>query len=232
MSYLEEKKQEAIQLIGFYVGCAFLTFSFAFICCPCFTFIAVAGGFVCLIFGVVVFISQKEYLTYSAEKEKEEVETNYYECKFKQACQKSTESVEKFDDMMKEEDKLKFIRWVIDSKSFKVWHFNEEDGEIFLQPKSGVGNCVVFRYKSITYTGEVNVQLWRDLMVNYYDFGTMYEGEGFVDNFFISREKVEAEFKQLLKMVEDQNAEDEARRRASRLKAGNGKNFINMMSEF
>lgn len=232
MSYLEEKKQEALIGVGTGIITATICFLLPVLCSCCCTSIAIGFGIIALIFTGCVAVSQKDFLTYSAKKTREEADTDYYEHKFKEACQKSTETVERFDDMMKEEDKLKFIRWVIDSKSFKVWHFDKDVTKICLQPKNRVGNCVIIWWKTGFDDDDVNVQLWKDLKVSDYDFGTMYGGEGFVDNFYIAYDSVEPEIGQLLKMVEEQNAEDKARRHAERTKNGDGKNFINMMSEF
>lgn len=232
MSYLEEKKQEALIGIGAGIITATVCFLLPVLCPCCCPIIAIGGGIIALIVTGCVAVSQKEVLTYSAEKDKEEAETGYYEHKFKQACQKSTETEEKFDDMMKEEDKLKFIRWVIESGRFKVWHFEKDTIKLCLQPKNGEGNCVIIWWKTGFDDDDVNVQLWKDLKVADHDFGTMYEGVGFVDGFYIAYDSVEPEIEQFLKMVEEQNAEDKARRHAERIKGCDGKNFINMMSEF
>lgn len=92
MSYIEEKKQEALIRIGAGIIISTECFLLPVLCPCCCPIIDIGFGIIALIFTGCVAVSQKEYLTYSAEKVKEEAETDYYENKFKQACQEYRDS--------------------------------------------------------------------------------------------------------------------------------------------
>lgn len=134
---------------------------------------------------------------------------------------------------MEKEDKIKFIRWVLSSDRFTVWHPEIVRNDICLQPKDGKGDCVRIWWNTKPFLDVVTVQLWKGFEVNDFDFGTEYDGVGFVDCFRIDYDSVEREIDHLKTMATKQMESEAAKRRDALYKHGDASNFMKqMLNEF
>lgn len=130
------------------------------------------------------------------------------------------------------DDKKKFCQWFIDSGKYSIFHNDDEKenpakGRTLLEPKNGVGNCIIFYWNAIEDTA--SVQLYRRVCMSDYDFGTLWEGVDFIDNFYLDYKSVANVVEQLLKQIKIEKDQRTNKYRNDLFKKGSKENFYSMM---